>query len=73
LITASIHITATLVHIRNMEIRPSIISTVTRCVMAAAMPAAEATRSAEVTRAAEAMEAEAIARNSVALEQNRLA
>jgi hypothetical protein len=57
LITASIHITATLVHIPRLEKRPSIISTETKCVMDAA------------TQAAEVMEAaEAIARNSVTAE-----
>src|SRR6267378_1301835 len=42
-ITASIHITATLVHIRNAEKRPSITSTETKSVMDAATQAVEAT------------------------------
>jgi hypothetical protein len=42
LITALIRITATLVHIRNAETSPSIISTETRCGMGAATPAVEA-------------------------------
>src|SRR6267378_5150990 len=50
LITVSIHITATMVHIRTMETRPLITSTETRCVTGAATQA-------------EAMQAEAIARN----------
>src|SRR5882724_1537525 len=56
LITASIHITATLVHIRSVERRPSITSTETRCVMEAPTEKAEATKAAE-----------AIVRNSVKL------
>jgi len=43
LITASIHIAATLVHIRTMETSPSITSTETRCVMDAATQVVEAT------------------------------
>src|SRR5260370_25784612 len=54
LITASIHITATLVQIRRVETRPSITSTETRCVMGADTQAAEA----------------AVARNSVKLQHN---
>jgi hypothetical protein len=61
LITASIHITATMVHIRNVERSPSITSTETRCVMDAATETAEVTK-AEATKA-EATEAEAIAKN----------
>jgi hypothetical protein len=72
LITVSIRITATLVHIRNVETRPLITSTETRCVMGAATQT-EATQ-AEATQAevmqAEAMEAEAIARNSDKLKAN---
>jgi hypothetical protein len=41
LITASIHVTATVVHFRDEETRPSITSTETRCVMGAATQAAE--------------------------------
>src|SRR6267142_777517 len=56
LITASIHITATLVHSRSVERRPSITSTETRCVMDAARQKAEATKAAatkaEATKAA---------------------
>jgi hypothetical protein len=59
LITASIHTTATLVHIRRVEIRPSIISAETRYVMDAA------TRPVEATKAVKATEAAAIARNSL--------
>src|SRR5712671_5436001 len=62
LITASTHITATLVHIRSVEIRPSIISAVTRCVMDAATQAVEATQVGEATQVVEATQvAEAIA------------
>lgn len=43
LVTASIHITAMLVHIRSVEIRPSIVSTETKRGMDAAMQVAEAT------------------------------
>src|SRR6266403_5230452 len=67
LITVSIHITATLVHIRTVETSPLITSTETRCVMGAATQT-EATQ-AEVMQA-EAMEAEAIARNSDKLKAN---
>src|SRR6266481_9234683 len=67
LITVSIRITATLVPIRNVETRPLITSTETRCVMGAATQT-------EVTKAeamqAEAMGAEAIARNSDKLKAN---
>ena len=45
LITASIRIRATLVHIRSVETSPLITSTETRCVMAAATQAAEAVAS----------------------------
>src|SRR5260370_29443104 len=38
-ITVSIHITATMVHIRTVETRPLITSTETRCVMGAATEA----------------------------------
>src|SRR6266403_1937450 len=62
LITVSIHITATLVHIRTVETSPLITSTETRCVMGAATQT-EATQ-------AEAMQAEAIARNSDKLKAN---
>src|SRR5882762_9594754 len=57
LITVSIHITATKVHIRTVETRPLITSTETRRVMGAATQA-------------EAMEAEAITRNSDKLKAN---
>ena len=43
LITASIHIAATLVHIQTMETSPSITSMETRCVTDAATPVVEAT------------------------------
>src|SRR2546422_4538622 len=56
LITGSIHITATVVHIRSVENRPSITFTETRCVMDAATEKAEAMKAAE-----------AIVRNSVKL------
>src|SRR6267378_2831915 len=62
LITVSIRITATLVHIRNVETRPLITSTETRCVMGAATQT-EATQ-------AEAMQAEAIEGNSDKLKAN---
>src|SRR6266403_4619298 len=54
LITVSIHIAATLVHIRTVETRPLITSTETRCVMGAATQAAStqaAAMRAEVMRA----------------------
>src|SRR5258706_6000764 len=47
LITGSIHITATVVHIRSVENRPLITSAETRCVMDAATEKAEATQAAE--------------------------
>src|SRR5207302_1063407 len=56
LITASIHIAATLVHIQTMETSPSITSMETRCVTDAATPVVEATQVVEAT-----------ARNSVKL------
>src|SRR6267143_2342924 len=72
LITVSIHITATLVHIRTVETSPLITSTETRCVMGAATQTEVV--QAEVMQAeameAEAMEAEAIARNSDKLKAN---
>src|SRR6267143_1629460 len=49
LITVSIHITATKVHIRTVETRPLITSTATRRVMGAAMQA-EATQAEAITR-----------------------
>src|SRR5467141_739515 len=67
LITVSIHITATLVHIRTVETSPLITSTETRCVMGAATQTEVV--QAEVMQA-EAMEAEAIARNSDKLKAN---
>src|SRR5882762_3610894 len=67
LITVSIHITATLVHIRAVETSPLITSTETRCVMGAATQTEVV--QAEVMQA-EAMEAEAIARNSDKLKAN---
>src|SRR5258706_13720122 len=77
LITVSIHITATLVHIRTVETSPLITSTETRCVMGAATQTEVV--QAEVMQAeameaeameAEAMEAEGIARNSDKLKAN---
>src|SRR5260370_10541867 len=54
-ITVSIHITATMVHIRTVETRPLITSTETRCVMGAATEAAAI--EAEAMGAAAAMAA----------------
>src|SRR5258708_3220339 len=51
LITASIHIMVTLVRIRNVEIRPSITSAETRCVMDAATQAAADMRAADMQAA----------------------
>jgi hypothetical protein len=61
LITDSIRITATLVHIRCVEIRPSITFAETKCVMDAARQAVAATQAVEATAV------EVIARNSVEL------
>src|SRR5258707_4513765 len=63
LITASIHITATVVHFRDVETRPSITSMETRCVVAAVTQAA-------VTQAA-ATQAEAIARKQREAQSDR--
>ena len=62
LITGSIHITATVVHIRSVENRPLITSAETRCVMDAATEKAEAMK-AEPMKAEATQAAEAIARN----------
>src|SRR6202035_3257278 len=62
LITVSIHITATLVHIRTVETRPLITSTETRCVMGAATQVGAATWAEAAMQAQAATEAEVIAR-----------
>jgi hypothetical protein len=70
LITALIHITATVVHFRDEETRPSITSMETRCVVVAVTQAA-ATQAAVMQAAATARNGIKLKRNGVLLRESR--